>query len=72
MRLTSTTLLPGEQAGRALEIMRSSRYGGNAAVIGRVADAQEDKAAGEVLMRTEIGGIRRLAVLQGEGLPRIC
>ena len=65
-------VVPGEQAGRALEIMRSSRYGGNAAVIGRVADAQEDKAAGEVLMRTEIGGIRRLAVLQGEGLPRIC
>ena len=65
-------VVPGEQAGRALEIMRSSRYGCNAAVIGRVADAQEDKAAGEVLMRTEIGGIRRLAVLQGEGLPRIC
>ena len=73
-------VVPGEQAERALEIMRKARYGSGAAVIGKVLEAEESAGAGsaesfgagELLMRTEIGGIRRLTVLQGEGLPRIC
>lgn len=73
-------VVPGEQAERALEIMRNARYGSGAAVIGKVLEAKESAGAGsaegfgagELLMRTEIGGIRRLTVLQGEGLPRIC
>ena len=73
-------VVPGEQAERALEIMKKARYGSGAAVIGKVLEAEESAGAGsaesfgagELLMRTEIGGIRRLTVLQGEGLPRIC
>ena len=41
-------------------------------MIGKVAGAGEGTEAGELLMRTQIGGVRRLTVLQGEGLPRIC
>ena len=49
-------------------MMRQSAYGENATIIGRVT---EDKP-GEVFVETSIGGLRRLDVLQGEGLPRIC
>ncbi len=57
-----------EDAERALEIIRSSAYGKDAAIIGTVAESPE----GEVILRTAIGGKRRLDILQGEGLPRIC
>ncbi|MGN0363717.1 MAG: hydrogenase expression/formation protein HypE [Bilifractor sp.] len=63
-----TAIVPADEAQRALEIIRTSAYGENAAIIGGVT---EDKP-GELLMVTPIGGIRRLDVLQGEGLPRIC
>ena len=76
-------IVPQEQSQRALEIMRSARYGGNAAVIGAVEactcdgtsqDGSTSRAdsAGELYVRTAIGGLRRMTVLQGEGLPRIC
>ena len=65
-------VVPREQAAEALEIMKNARYGSGAAVIGKVAGAGEGTEAGELLMRTQIGGVRRLTVLQGEGLPRIC
>lgn len=51
---------------RALEIIRSSRYGENAAVIGEVTDG------GGVVMKTALGGRRIISELYGEGLPRIC
>ena len=51
---------------RALEIIRSSRYGENAAVIGEVTDG------GSVVMNTALGGRRIISELYGEGLPRIC
>ena len=59
-------LLPAEEAQRALEIVRSSPYGENATIIGRV-DAGEG-----VILRTALGGRRRVGPLVGEGLPRIC
>ena len=78
-------IVPEEEAQKALEIMRSARYGENAAIIGKVeaagipeaagnaaAESSEAAAPGELIMRTPIGGIRRLGVLRGEGLPRIC
>lgn len=76
-------IVPQEQAQRALEIMRGARYGENAAVIGAVkadgAGPDEGPGAGmgiggvgELYVRTAIGGLRRMKVLQGEGLPRIC
>ncbi|MDD6789866.1 MAG: hydrogenase expression/formation protein HypE [Lachnospira sp.] len=61
-------ILPQCEAEEALQIIRQSRYGSEAAIIGRVT---ADKP-GELLMETDIGGLRRLDVLQGEGLPRIC
>jgi len=57
-----------EDAAKALELIRGSRYGQDAAIIGEVTDEE----AGELWMETAIGGIRSLEILQGEGLPRIC
>lgn len=53
---------------KALEILRSSKYGENAAWIGEVTEDSD----GKLLAKTSIGGLRELDVLQGEGLPRIC
>jgi hydrogenase expression/formation protein HypE len=61
-------IVPEEEAGAALEALRSHRYGANAARIGTV---QADPP-GRVLLRTLIGGTRLLDVLAGEMLPRIC
>jgi hydrogenase expression/formation protein HypE len=48
--------------------MKKSRYGENAAIIGKVVSGEP----GTVLLRTPIGGTRIVTVLYGEGLPRIC
>jgi len=58
--------VPVHQADRALELLRASRYGAEAAVIGTVTDGEG------VVALTPIGGKRRVSVLYGEGLPRIC
>lgn len=58
--------LPGDEAERAAQIMRTGDYGKNAAVIGSVVEG------GGVIMNTAIGGRRTIARLTGEGLPRIC
>ena len=60
------TVVPPEQAERALEIMRKNQYGANAAIIGRIT-----KGTG-VSMTTVLGGNRMVDILYGEGLPRIC
>ena len=65
-------IVPQEEAQRALEIMRGAEYGENAAIIGSVTEPGTDVAPGELYMKTPIGGVRKLSVLQGEGLPRIC
>ena len=65
-------IVPREEAQRALEIMRGAKYGENAAIIGSVTEPGTDVAPGELYMKTPIGGVRKLSVLQGEGLPRIC
>ncbi|MBQ7324221.1 MAG: hydrogenase expression/formation protein HypE [Clostridia bacterium] len=59
-------LLPAEEAERAIEIVRSSPYGENAAIIGTVASGDG------VILRTPLGGRRKIGPLVGEGLPRIC
>jgi hydrogenase expression/formation protein HypE len=63
-------ILPKEEKEKALSIIRNSKYGENACIIGEVMAKEEDKAL--VYIETEIGGRRILDVLQGEGLPRIC
>jgi len=61
-------LLPAQEAGRALEAMRRTRYGEGAALIGQaLADSP-----GRVLMKTRLGSTRVVDRLAGELLPRIC
>jgi hydrogenase expression/formation protein HypE len=61
-------ILPAGQAEPALALMRSHRYGAEAALIGEVVAAP----AGKVYMQTRIGGSRLVDMLTGEQLPRIC
>lgn len=61
-------ILPAEEADKALELVRSAPYGKHAAIIGTV----NAEHPGSLTMLTPIGGLRRLEVLQDEGLPRIC
>ncbi|MGN0535068.1 MAG: hydrogenase expression/formation protein HypE [Eubacterium sp.] len=59
-------VMPKDQAEKAVEIIKSCKYGENAAVIGEV------KHGSGVTLITPIGGKRQVNVLYGEGLPRIC
>ena len=63
-------IVAAEDAGRALEIIRNSRYGENAVIIGEV--RKEESREGKLIIRTEIGSEREAGILKGEGLPRIC
>lgn len=60
-------VVSNHHAQKALEIIKRSPYGNDAAIIGQVEDGD-----GKLLMKTSIGGLRNLEVLTGEGLPRIC
>lgn len=60
--------VPEEQAGFALERLRSCPLGRGAARIGRVTPG----AAATVVLRTRLGARRLLDMLSGEQLPRIC
>lgn len=55
-----------KDANRALEIIKASKYGENAAIIGHVTNGEG------VIMKTPIGGKKKVSILIGEGLPRIC
>lgn len=59
-------VVPSEQADKAVEIMKQSKYGENTAIIGKVANGDG------VTLITPLGGQRKVNVLIGEGLPRIC
>ena len=62
--------IPQDESDETLEIIRSSRYGQNAAIIGRAEKMTVKKS--EVIVKTRIGGSRLAPPLRGEGLPRIC
>ena len=77
-------IVPGDQAEKALELMRETEHGADAAIIGEVkqlsckkdndmsgtdADAETKPV---VHIKTPLGATRVLDVLYGEGLPRIC
>lgn len=55
-----------EQSKKALEIIKGSKYGENAAEIGITSSGEG------VTLITELGGRKKVNVLIGEGLPRIC
>lgn len=59
-------VVPSEQADKAIQIMKQSKYGENAAIIGKVTNGDG------VTLITPLGGQRKVNVLIGEGLPRIC
>lgn len=58
--------VPKSQADKALDIIKSSKYGSDAKIIGYT-----NKGDG-VVMVTKIGGQHAVGELYGEGLPRIC
>jgi hydrogenase expression/formation protein HypE len=57
-----------EDASRALDLVRASRYGAEAQIIGEVGEGP----AGRVTVRTTIGTSRLLDPPAGDLLPRIC
>ena len=57
-----------QDADKVLAVMRRTRYGEEAVMIGEVGEAPK----GRVLMKTAIGSTRVVDVLMGEMLPRIC
>ena len=59
-------IVPGEQADKALELMRGTEHGANAVIIGEIKEGEGTHIV------TRLGGSRVLDVLYGEGLPRIC
>ncbi|ERL04280.1 hydrogenase expression/formation protein HypE [Mitsuokella sp. oral taxon 131] len=61
-------IVPAGEADAALEAMRASPYGTQAAIIGEVSE----EAAGQVGLRTAIGGIRIVDMPLGNIVPRIC
>lgn len=59
-------IVPEKDAQKAAQIIRNSKYGENAQIIGTVKNGEG------VDLITPIGGKRRVNILYGEGLPRIC
>jgi hydrogenase expression/formation protein HypE len=53
---------------RALEIMKYSKYGQDACLIGEITEENR----GKVILKTIMGGTRLVDKLSGEMLPRIC
>lgn len=64
-------VVAADQAQAALEAMKRSPYGADAAIIGEVSEAQPERGS-KVFLRTAFGGTRILDMLVGEQLPRIC
>ncbi len=61
-------IVKAEDADKILAVMKSTRYGEDAAIIGKVIVEGEPK----VRLKTAIGGTRLVDMLPGEMLPRIC
>jgi hydrogenase expression/formation protein HypE len=61
-------LVGREDADKVLATMRSTRYGEEAVIVGKV----QAEPPGRVLMKTTIGSTRIVDLLMGEMLPRIC
>jgi hydrogenase expression/formation protein HypE len=55
-------------AQNVLNVMKNTKYGENAAIIGRVTGVEKS----QVRLKTTIGGTRLVDMLPGEMLPRIC
>lgn len=60
--------VPAEEAEKVLDVMHANKYGKDARIIGEVTDG----TAGQVGLRTSIGGIRVVDMPLGNLVPRIC
>jgi hydrogenase expression/formation protein HypE len=60
--------VPHEDAGKVLSVMKKTRYGEGAVIIGEVIAGPRER----VLLKTAIGSTRVVDMLAGEMLPRIC
>jgi hydrogenase expression/formation protein HypE len=60
--------VPAPSAEQALDVLRSHPLGAGASIIGEA----RTELAGQVTVRTAIGGRRFMDLLSGEQLPRIC
>jgi len=60
--------VPAESADKLLSMMKSHKYGVDAAVIGQVVDSHN----GKVGLRTSIGSVRMVDMPLGNLVPRIC
>ncbi|MCP4021649.1 MAG: hydrogenase expression/formation protein HypE [Desulfobacteraceae bacterium] len=60
--------VPEDDADKVLKIIQQDEFGKDAVVIGEVKESNP----GKVVMQTAIGGLRRVDMLTGEQLPRIC
>jgi hydrogenase expression/formation protein HypE len=60
-------IVPKSQSSKAISAMKTNCYGKDSSVIGEVV-----KAPKGVWLRTAMGGLRPLAMLTGDQLPRIC
>jgi hydrogenase expression/formation protein HypE len=65
-------ILPESKAEAALDVMRGSTYGKDAARIGTVPEPDAELRPGRLVLETPIGGRRLLSMLEGDQLPRIC
>ncbi len=61
-------IVSGDKAEKALEVMRATKEGREAAIIGRLVAGR----AGRVIINTPVGGARVVTPLHGMPLPRIC
>ncbi len=59
-------IVKGDDGSKALDALRGTPEGRSAMIIGHMTDGKG------VTLHTKLGGRRRLSVLTGEGLPRIC
>ncbi len=64
-------VVPADEAQAALEAMRSTQYGTDAALIGEIEQKPADRDP-RVSLRTGFGSLRIMDMLVGEQLPRIC
>lgn len=62
------TMVAREDAGKVLSVMKQTRYGEGAVIIGEVTA----EPRGRVLLKTVLGSTRIVDILSGEMLPRIC
>lgn len=61
-------IVPKEEAQKVLAVMKSTRYGEGAVIIGEVVAEPKSR----VLLKTILGSTRVVDMLAGEMLPRIC